>query len=105
MKIPKWFREEWIKDDERAIGVYKALLYTRFRHGRPYAKIEEFKYSVKKEILGSLVRAVADNAWRYAEMFLEAFFSHEACIDESGTVIRWVKDLEERLKLLYGYAS
>lgn len=89
MEVPKWFREEWISGDLKAIGIYKALLFTRFGVS---LNIHEVRYPVREEILSSLKKRgiteeIAIRVWRSADEFIDSIFS-EATVNPYGSIVK-----------------
>ena len=52
-----WFKEEWLKEDHKALGVYLALLYARFEFPLSYTT-PEFRNRYYKERREQIAKTV-----------------------------------------------
>jgi len=78
MEIPYWFDEKWIDTDVKALGVYMALLYSRFKCVlNPYRSGGDCMIDIKEEIDHILTEDVdVVEAWKVAEEFILALYSN-----------------------------
>jgi len=78
MEIPYWFDEEWINTDSKALGLYIALLYSRFKCVlNPYCSESDCIMDIKEEIDHILTEDVdVVETWKVAEEFILALYSN-----------------------------
>ena len=78
MEIPYWFDEKWINTDSKALGLYIALLYSRFKCVlNPYRSESDCIMDIKEEIDHILTEDVdVVEAWKVAEEFILALYSN-----------------------------
>jgi hypothetical protein len=77
MEIPSWFKEDWIDSDAKALGLYIALLYSRFVAVHLSSSKDFIINDVKVEIAKKLSGKDAFEASKSAETFLENLYTHE----------------------------
>ena len=77
MEIPHWFEEEWIDTDAKALGLYIALLYSRFKSVPWNWAKDNAMENVRGEIGKILMGEEGYKAWKSAGAFLENLYTHE----------------------------
>jgi|GEM_PF-594600 len=82
MEIPSWFKEDWIDTDAKALGLYIALLYSKFEAVRFNLSKDSTINKVKVEIAEKLAGKDAFEASISAETFLENLYAHEYSMNE-----------------------
>jgi hypothetical protein len=94
MKIPSWFKEDWIDTDAKALGLYIALLYSIFEAVRFNSSKDSTINNVKVEIKRKLTGKDQLEASKSAETFLENLYTHEYLTNKG------FKNENETIKLL-----
>jgi hypothetical protein len=82
MEIPSWFKEDWIDSDAKALGLYIALLYSKFVAVSLNLNKDRTINNVKVEIAEKLAGKDAFEASISAETFLENLYTHEYSMNE-----------------------
>lgn len=77
-----WFKEEWLQEDHKALGVYLALLRARFRYTLYYKSKDEalqgFDFNKLREQLSVRLRGKElIEAFNTAKEFIELLYEHE----------------------------
>ena len=99
MEIPHWFEEGWIDTDAKALGLYIALLYSRFRSVPLDWSKNSTMESVRSEAGRVLTGKDGYEAWKSAGAFLERLYAHEYSEEDrrfrdAETVITQLESIE-----------
>jgi len=103
MEIPHWFEEGWIDTDAKALGLYMALLYSRFKIVPPrFRFLFRDRIDINREVKAAIANVLTGEeeyeAWKSARLFLSWLYIFQISFRNAEELVRSVEKSITRLE-------